>query len=155
MHRGNGRLAWPTLAWLSLLVSAFMVVSFLVTATGTARIVTSMGYDAAVGYALGVVFDLTKGSLLIIVLAFWARRALLFAAIFALVWVCLVAYMTGRRLIPHLATWDEEADPCRTARRRGAAVAVWREGRPQDPGTCARRSPPFDAIRHRARAAYP
>jgi hypothetical protein len=79
MYRGGGRLAWPTIVWLSLLVSAFMVVSLLVTATGTARFVTSMGYDAAVGYAVGVVFDLTKGSLLIIVLAFWARRSLPFA----------------------------------------------------------------------------
>jgi hypothetical protein len=92
MHRGNGRLAWPTIAWLSLLVSAFTVVSLLVTATGTARFVTSMRYDAAVRYAVGVVFDLTKGSLLIIVLAFWARRSLPFAAIFALIWTGLATF---------------------------------------------------------------
>jgi hypothetical protein len=76
-----------------------------------------MGYDAAVGYAVGAIFDLAKGSLLIGVLAFWARRALLFAAIFALIWVCLVTFswlathatvMTAISSIERMGAWRME-----------------------------------------------
>jgi len=70
MHRWDGRLAWPTIVWLRLLVFAFVGLSLLVTAAGTARFAVSMGYDAAVGYAVGAIFDLAKGSLLIGVHAF-------------------------------------------------------------------------------------
>ena len=48
-----------------------MVLSLLVTATGTARFAVSMGYDASVGYAVGAIFDIAKGILPRGVLAFW------------------------------------------------------------------------------------
>jgi len=70
MHQGDSRLAWPTIVWLGLLVFAFMVLSLLMTAAGTARFAISMGYGAAVGYTVGAIFDLAKGSLLIGVHAF-------------------------------------------------------------------------------------
>jgi hypothetical protein len=43
MHRPGKPIGWPTLAGLGLLVIAFMLLPLLVTATGTARFVTSMG----------------------------------------------------------------------------------------------------------------
>jgi len=70
MDQGDSRLAWPTIVWLGLLVFAFMVLSLLMTAAGTARFAISMGYGAAVGYTVGAIFDLAKGSLLIGVHAF-------------------------------------------------------------------------------------
>jgi hypothetical protein len=38
---------------------AFTVLSLLVTATGTARFMVAMGYDARVGYAVGAIFALS------------------------------------------------------------------------------------------------
>jgi hypothetical protein len=52
-----------------------MVLSLLVTATGTARFAVAIGYDATVGYAVGGVFDLAKGCLLVTVFALWVRRS--------------------------------------------------------------------------------
>jgi len=75
-----------------LVVIAFTALSLIVAASGTARFITSMGYDAAVGYAVGVVFDLSKGFLLIGTLAFLARRSLLFAAAFGFTWACLAIF---------------------------------------------------------------
>jgi hypothetical protein len=71
-------------------VAAFVVLSLLVTATGTARFATSVGYSASVGYAIGALFDLAKGVLLVAVLVFWSRRALTFAAVFAIIRTSLV-----------------------------------------------------------------
>lgn len=92
MYRGEWRLGWPTLAALGLVVIAFTALSLIVAASGTARFITSMGYDAAVGYAVGVVFDFSKGFLLIGTLAFLARRSLLFAAAFGFTWACLAIF---------------------------------------------------------------
>src|SRR5262249_3972358 len=83
---------------LSLLVCAFVVLSLLMTAIGTARIAVSMGYGVAAGYVVGAIFDLAKGSLLIGVHAFWTQRARFFAAIFALIWVSLLTFSC---LAPH------------------------------------------------------
>ena len=88
----DGRIGRPTFAGLVLLVIAFMVLSLLLTATGTARFAISMGYDAKVGYAVGALFDLAKGAFLVAVLAFLSRRSLGFAAVFAIAWVCLVSF---------------------------------------------------------------
>ena len=63
MHRVDKRICWPVLAALGLVVAAFMGLSLLVTATGTARFAAAMGYDANVGYAVGAIFDLAKGIL--------------------------------------------------------------------------------------------
>ena len=46
--RQDGRVGRPTFAGLALLVVAFMVLSLLVTATGTARFAVSMGYHRQV-----------------------------------------------------------------------------------------------------------
>ena len=56
----DGRIGWPTFAGLALLVVAFMGLSLVVTANGTARFATAMGYDANVGYAVGAIFDIAK-----------------------------------------------------------------------------------------------
>lgn len=92
MHQGDSRLAWPTMTWLGLVVAAFVVLSLLVTATGTARFSAGMGYGAVAGYAIGALFDLAKGALLVAVLVFWSRRALSFAAVFAIIWACLATF---------------------------------------------------------------
>ena len=77
---------------IALLVVAFMALSLVVTATGTARFAVSMGYDAKVGYAVGALFDLAKGAFLVAVLAFLSRRSLGFAAVFAIAWAFLVSF---------------------------------------------------------------
>ena len=88
----DARIDWPTLVGLGLAVVAFMVLSLLVTATGTARFATSMGYDVTVGYAVGTVFDIAKGILPVGVLALLARRALGTAALLGVAWICLLAF---------------------------------------------------------------
>ena len=92
MHRPYKRIGWPTIIGLLLVVVAFMVLSLLVTATGTARFAVSMGYDASVGYAVGAVFDVAKGMLLVGVVALWGRGALGVSAVFAIGWICLVTF---------------------------------------------------------------
>jgi hypothetical protein len=69
-----------------------MVLSLLVTATGTARFAVAMGYDANVGYAAGAIFDLGKGLLLVAVIALWARGALGISAVLGIAWLCLVVF---------------------------------------------------------------
>ncbi|HSR81061.1 MAG TPA: hypothetical protein VLL28_09815 [Hyphomicrobiaceae bacterium] len=69
-----------------------MVLSLLVTATGTARFAVSMGYDASVGYAVGAIFDIANGMLLVGVVALWGRGALGVSAVFAIGWICLVTF---------------------------------------------------------------
>jgi hypothetical protein len=90
--RQDGRVGRPTFAGLVLLVVAFMVLSLLVTATGTARFAVAMGYDANVGYAVGATFDIAKGMLPVALLALLARRALGTAALLGAAWVCLVVF---------------------------------------------------------------
>ena len=92
MHRPDKRTGWPTLVGVGLVVFAFMLLSLCVTATGTARFATSMGYDATVGYAVGAILDFAKGVLPVGVLALLARRALGTAVFFGAAWACLVAY---------------------------------------------------------------
>jgi hypothetical protein len=82
----------PALVALSLVVFAFMALSPLVTATGTARFAVAMGYDARVGYEVGAVFDLAKGFLPMALLALWARRSLGLATVFAIAWGGLVTF---------------------------------------------------------------
>ena len=69
-----------------------MVLSLLVTATGTARFAVAMGYDANVGYAVGTTFDIAKGMLPVALLALLARRALGTAALLGAAWICLVVF---------------------------------------------------------------
>jgi hypothetical protein len=82
-------IAWapPTFLALSLAVAALMVLSLLVTATGTARFAVAMGSDANIGYAVGGVFDLARAFLLAAVIALWFWRSFGFAAIFGIAWL--------------------------------------------------------------------
>ena len=92
-HASTGQgIGWPTIVGLGAVVVAFMVLSLCVTATGTARFATNVGYDATVGYAVGAIFDLAKGMLPIGVLALVARRALGTAVLLGAAWICLAAY---------------------------------------------------------------
>jgi hypothetical protein len=113
----DGRIGRPTLAALVLVVVAFMVLSLVVTATGTARFATSMGYDVTVGYAVGAVFDIAKGILPVGVMALLARRALGTAALLGVAWICLVFFSclathatstTAISAIERLGTWQME-----------------------------------------------
>jgi len=91
MRHRYKRIGWPTIAGLGVVVVAFMLLSLLVTATGTARFAVAMGYDAAIGYVIGSIFDLAKGVVLVAVLAPWRRRVTL-AAVLAVAWACLVSF---------------------------------------------------------------
>jgi hypothetical protein len=117
MHRPCERIGWPTIAGLGLVVIAIMVLSLVVTATGTARFAVSMGYDAGVGYAVGAVFDVAKGMLLVGVVALWGRGARGVSAVFAIAWICLVTFSwlathatvsTAITSIEHTGTWKME-----------------------------------------------
>jgi Poxvirus D5 protein-like len=92
LDRSVDRIRWPTFVGLGVVVVSFMVLSLSVTATGTARFTVAIGYDARLGYAVGAVFDLAKGLLLVAVLALLARRAFCTAALLGIAWMCLVAY---------------------------------------------------------------
>ena len=75
MRRPYKRIGWPTIAGLVLVVVAFMVLSLLVTATGTARFAVAMGYDARIGYVVGAAFEFAKEVLPVALLALLAQRA--------------------------------------------------------------------------------
>jgi hypothetical protein len=116
MHRPYKRIGWPTIIGLLLVVVAFMALSLLVTATGTARFAVAMGYDARVGYAVGAVFDIAKDTLPVALLALLAQRAL-GAILLGIAWVCLVAFSclathatvgTAISSIERVGTWKME-----------------------------------------------
>src|SRR4249920_539650 len=86
------RVGWPTLIGLAVVVVAFMVLSLVVTATGTARFAVAMGYDARVGYAVGAVFEVAKEVLPVVLLALLCQRALGTALMLGTAWVGLVAF---------------------------------------------------------------
>jgi hypothetical protein len=92
MRQQHKRIGWPTIVWLSLVVGAFMVLSLVVTATGTARFAVAMGYDARIGYAVGVAFDIAKEVLPVVLLALLAQRAFGTASLLGLAWICLVTF---------------------------------------------------------------
>jgi hypothetical protein len=77
---------------LGLVVLAFMALSLVITATGTARFAVAMSYPAEVGYAVGAIFDFAKDLLLISLSALRARRAFIFFAIIGTAWLGLVTY---------------------------------------------------------------
>jgi hypothetical protein len=88
----DGRIGGPTLAGLGILVVAFILLSLLVTATGTARFAVAMGYDATVGYAVGTAFDIAKSVLPVVLPALLVRRALGTTAFLGTAWICLVVF---------------------------------------------------------------
>jgi hypothetical protein len=91
-HREDHSIGRPTIAGLGVVVAAFMVLSLLVTATGTGRFAVSMGCDATVGYAVGTVFDLAKGLLSIALLALWSQHAVGTGGLLGIAWICLVTF---------------------------------------------------------------
>jgi hypothetical protein len=110
-----------TLVTMCIVVVAFMALSLAVTAIGTARFVVAMGYDANVGYAVGAIFDLAKGFLLVALLAVWGRRPLGLAAVFGTAWACVVTFrlrLAGLRPTPPSAQ--------SLARSSAAAPGRWR-----------------------------
>ena len=88
----DGRIGLPTFAGLALLVVAFVMLSLLVTATGTARFAVSMGYVAGIGFAVGAIFDIGKSLLPVWLRALWSRRALCSAGLLSIAWICLIAF---------------------------------------------------------------
>jgi hypothetical protein len=113
----DARIGWPILVGLSLIVAAFMVLSLLVTATGTARFSVAMGYHATIGHAVGTTFDIAKGVLPVALLALLARRALGIAALLGAAWICLVVFSclathatvsTAISAIERTGTWKME-----------------------------------------------
>src|SRR5262245_44921710 len=115
--RQHGRIGRPTLAGLCVVVVAIIALSLSVTAIGTARFAVAMGYDAAIGYAIGATFDLAKGLLLVGVLGLWWRRSVGLAAIFGAGWTCLVIFSclathatvsTAISSIERTGTWKTE-----------------------------------------------
>ena len=113
----DGRIGRPTFAGIALLVVAFMVLSLLVTATGTARFAVSMGYVAGIGFAVGAIFDIGKSLLPVWLRALWSRRALCSAGLLSIAWVCLVAFSclathatvsTAISSIERTGTWQME-----------------------------------------------
>src|SRR6478736_3555967 len=118
MDRPDKRIGWSTVVGLGLVVVAFIVLSLLVTATGTARFAVAMGYDAKIGYAVGVIFDIAKGILPVALLALLARRALGTAALLGVAWICLVVFSclathatvsTAISAIERTGSWKMEA----------------------------------------------
>ena len=115
--RQDGRVGRPTFAGLALLVVAFMALSLLVTATGTARFAVAMGYHAAVGYAVGAIFDIAKGMLPVVLLALLVRCALGTTAFLGTAWICLIVFSclathatvsTAISAIERTGTWKME-----------------------------------------------
>ncbi len=88
----QSRVGPVTVTALGAVVVAFMALSLVVTATGTARFAVAMGYDARVGYAVGAIFELAKGILLVGAIALWCRCARGTATVFGIGWTCLVAF---------------------------------------------------------------
>jgi hypothetical protein len=86
------RIGWPTILGLAAVVVGVMALSFCVTATGTARFITAMGYDTQVGYGVGIILELAKDVLPVAVLALWMRRRLGLAVALGVGWVCAAVF---------------------------------------------------------------
>ena len=83
---------WFLRSGLSLVVLSFMALSLLVTATGTARFATAMGYSELTGYAVGTVFDIAKAMLPVALLVLIRQRAFTTFATMGIAWFGLVTY---------------------------------------------------------------
>ena len=90
--RRTGAVGRPTLVGLCVVVVAFMLLSLLVTNTGTARFAVAMGYDGNVGYAVGAVLDIAKAILPVAGFALWVRRSFGLAVVIGIAWSCLVIF---------------------------------------------------------------
>jgi hypothetical protein len=75
-----------------LVVFAFLFLALCLTAAGTARFALALGYSEAVGYAVGVVLELGKWVLPILVMRLWHARARGLACLIGTAWLGLVTY---------------------------------------------------------------
>ena len=83
---------WFLRCGLVLIVISFMALSLAVTATGTARFASAMGYPVMTGYTVGSVFDIAKAVLPVALLMLLARRAVMSCALIGIAWLGLVTY---------------------------------------------------------------
>ena len=83
---------WPAYIAMVVVAFAFMMLSLTVTAIGTARFLTAMGYSPLCGWMVGVVFDVAKETLPLVLRALWGQRAYLVFAALGVAWVGLFAY---------------------------------------------------------------
>ena len=149
----------PALVALSSVVVAFMALSLLVTATGTARFAVAMGYNVGVGYGVGAVFDLAKGFLPMALFALWTRRSLGLATVFAIGWGGLVTFSwlathatvsTAIGAIERSGTWKMEGRSITKAELASVDQQLSALSRPAPPrttktvGRSARSSDPGD-----------
>jgi hypothetical protein len=75
-----------------IIVVAFMGLSLVISATGTARFATAMGYDERAGYFVGVTFDLAKAIVPVVLLVMISRRTYARIAVIGAAWLGLVIY---------------------------------------------------------------
>ena len=117
MDRLDKRIGWPTFAGLGLVVVAFMVLSLLVTATGTARFAVAMGYQRQCRLRCRHHLRYRQGHTSRGAAGFLARRALGTAALLGAAWICLVVFSclathatvsTAISAIERTGTWKME-----------------------------------------------
>jgi hypothetical protein len=71
---------------------AFMALSLVITASGTARFSAALGHGPATGWVAGAAFDFAKDVLPLVLLALSAKRAILLIVPLAVAWIGLVTY---------------------------------------------------------------
>ena len=77
-HSHQTQLAsWLFRCGLVFVVISFLALSLAVTATGTARFATALGYPAMTGYSVGAVFDIAKAVLPVALVMLLTRRAVM------------------------------------------------------------------------------
>ena len=84
--------SWLFRCGLILIVISFLALSLAVTATGTARFATALGYPAMTGYSVGAVFDIAKAVLPVALLMLLTRRAMMSFLVIGAAWLGLVTY---------------------------------------------------------------
>ena len=136
---------WGTsvlIAALGTVFLAFLLLSLSITAAGTARFATAMGYPTKVGFIVGSVFDLAKALLPVALLMLLSRRAYLFFAIIGTAWLGLVAYSclathatvtSAIAAIERTGTWKMEGRANATAELAGVEERMSALSQPQVP----------------------
>ncbi len=116
-HPQTGQSGTMLLLSLGMIVLAFMSLSLAITATGTARFATAMGYPEHVGYLVGGVFDLAKAIVPVALLVLLSRRAYASFVVVGAAWIGLAVYSAlathatvglAVSTIERTATWQME-----------------------------------------------
>src|SRR5262249_11738328 len=111
------RIGWPTILGLGAVVLSMMVLALCMTATGTARFMSPMGYDIKVGYGVGATLELAKEVLPVAVIALWAQQARGLVLALGAAWLCVVTFsslathatvMMAISSIERIGTWKME-----------------------------------------------